>query len=142
MSTTKSAGSTSLGRDSQPKYLGVKISGGQSVKAGQILVRQRGTRIIAGNNVSMGGDNTLFSLKDGIVSFVTKRKHSFDGSKRIVKVASVVQHLLQKEGQVSSNKVKDKVQPVVMVIMGFAFSAGAMLFAFVTINMTVGFVYT
>lgn len=61
------------GRDSNPKRLGVKRFGGQFVKAGNILVRQRGTRIHPGEHVGKGGDDTLFALKDGIVTFDTKR---------------------------------------------------------------------
>lgn len=89
MATTKSAGSTRLGRDSQPKYLGIKLFGGEKAKAGQILVRQRGTKLFAGKNVGMGKDNTLFALKEGIVQFDTKRKRGFDRSQRIVKIVSV-----------------------------------------------------
>ena len=90
MSTTKSAGSTSLGRDSQPKYLGIKLFAGEKAKAGQILVRQRGTKLFAGTNVGMGKDNTLFALKEGIVQFSTKRKLAFDRSQRIVKIVHVI----------------------------------------------------
>jgi large subunit ribosomal protein L27 len=61
------------GRDSNPQYLGVKISGGTTVKAGSIIVRQRGTRIHPGPNVGCGGDYTLFALTDGIVSFTEKK---------------------------------------------------------------------
>ena len=61
------------GRDSNPQYLGVKVSGGSSVKAGSIIVRQRGTRIHPGTNVGCGGDYTLFALTDGTVSFVQRR---------------------------------------------------------------------
>lgn len=89
MATTKSAGSTRLGRDSQPKYLGVKIFAGQSVKAGQILVRQRGTHFFPGKNVALGGDNTLFALKEGIAQFKTKKRKSFDNSQKLVKFVSV-----------------------------------------------------
>lgn len=89
MSTTKSAGSTRLGRDSQPKYLGIKLFGGEKAKAGQILVRQRGTKLFAGTNVKMGKDNTLFATKAGVVQFATKRKWGFDRSQRIVKIVSV-----------------------------------------------------
>ena len=90
MSTTKSAGSTRLGRDSQPKYLGIKLFAGEKAKAGQILVRQRGTKLFAGTNVGMGKDNTLFALKEGIVQFSTKRKLAFDRSQRIVKIVHVI----------------------------------------------------
>jgi large subunit ribosomal protein L27 len=61
------------GRDSNPQYLGVKASDGMSVKAGTIIVRQRGTKIHAGANVGTGGDYTLFALTDGKVSFVQRR---------------------------------------------------------------------
>jgi len=89
MAKTKSAGSTRLGRDSQPKYLGVKLFGGQKVKEGQVVVRQRGTRFFAGKNVKRGRDDTLYALKSGIVQFVTKRKKGFNGAQRIVKVVNV-----------------------------------------------------
>jgi large subunit ribosomal protein L27 len=89
MAKTKSAASHTLGRDSQPKYLGTKLSHGQKTKAGQILVRQRGTKFRAGKNVGRGGDDTLFALKEGIVQFVTKRRKRYDGSQRISKIVEV-----------------------------------------------------
>ena len=89
MSKTKSAGSTSLGRDSKPKYLGVKLSGGQKAKTGNIIIRQRGTKVIPGKNVRRGKDDTLYAIKEGIVKFVTKKTTKFDGNKRIAKVVSV-----------------------------------------------------
>jgi large subunit ribosomal protein L27 len=61
------------GRDSNPQYLGVKISGGSTIKAGSIIVRQRGTRIHPGDNVGRGGDDTLFAKTDGKVSFIQRR---------------------------------------------------------------------
>jgi large subunit ribosomal protein L27 len=61
------------GRDSNPQYLGVKASGGSSVRAGSIIVRQRGTRIHPGDNVGCGGDYTLYALRDGTVSFTRRR---------------------------------------------------------------------
>ena len=69
MAHKKGGGSTRLGRDSQPKKLGVKRYAGQRVNAGTILVRQRGTRIHPGNNVGVGRDHTLFALVDGVVKF-------------------------------------------------------------------------
>ncbi len=69
MAHTKAQGAVKGNRDSQAKRLGVKIYGGQTAKAGNILVRQRGTKFHAGKNVSMGKDHTLFSLIDGVVSF-------------------------------------------------------------------------
>lgn len=75
MAHKKAAGSTNNGRDSNPKYLGVKMYGGQAALAGNILVRQRGTKVHAGDNVGMGKDHTLFALKDGVVKFVKKGKN-------------------------------------------------------------------
>jgi large subunit ribosomal protein L27 len=72
MAQKKGGGSTRNGRDSQPKMLGVKAFGGESVTAGSIIVRQRGTRVHAGDNVGMGRDHTLFALVDGKISFATK----------------------------------------------------------------------
>ncbi|HEX6418011.1 MAG TPA: 50S ribosomal protein L27 [Acidimicrobiales bacterium] len=69
MSKTKGAGSTKNGRDSHAKRLGVKAFDGTAVRAGSILVRQRGTRFHPGENVGRGGDDTLFALVDGTVKF-------------------------------------------------------------------------
>ena len=69
MAHKKGQGSTRNGRDSNPKYLGVKRSDGQVVKAGNILVRQRGTKIRPGKNVGLGKDHTIFALIDGKVAF-------------------------------------------------------------------------
>jgi large subunit ribosomal protein L27 len=73
MAHKKGQGSTRNGRDSNPKFLGVKRADGQFVLAGNILVRQRGTKIKAGLNVGIGRDHTLFSLADGVVKFVKGR---------------------------------------------------------------------
>jgi len=73
MAHKKGVGSSKNGRDSNPQYLGVKIYGGQQVLAGNILVRQRGTKIHKGNNVGIGNDYTLFSLIDGFVKYETKK---------------------------------------------------------------------
>lgn len=72
MAHKKGGGSTSNGRDSKPKMLGIKASGGQFVSAGAIVVRQRGTQFHAGDNVGVGRDHTLFALIDGEVSFTTR----------------------------------------------------------------------
>ena len=72
MAQKKGGGSTRNGRDSKPKMLGVKAFGGQLISAGSIIVRQRGTKFHAGNNVGIGKDHTLFALVDGHVSFETK----------------------------------------------------------------------
>lgn len=74
MAHKKAAGSTRNGRDSESKRLGVKRFGGQEVLAGNILVRQRGTKIHPGNNVGCGKDYTLFALVDGVVKFERKGK--------------------------------------------------------------------
>ena len=72
MAHKKGVGSSRNGRDSNPQYLGVKRYGGEAVAAGNILVRQRGTRIHAGRNVGRGRDDTLFALVDGVVRFERK----------------------------------------------------------------------
>jgi large subunit ribosomal protein L27 len=72
MAHKKAGGSTRNGRDSNPKYLGVKRYGGESVEAGNILIRQRGTRVRPGDNVGVGRDHTLFALSDGTVKFESK----------------------------------------------------------------------
>ena len=90
MSKTKSAGSTRLGRDSKPKYLGVKLYGGQAAQPGSIIIRQRGSKYLAGENVRKGNDDTLYVIVKGIVKFATKRIKRFDGQTRTVKVVNVV----------------------------------------------------
>lgn len=90
MATKKAAGTAKNLRDSNPKYLGVKRADGQVVKIGQIIVRQRGTKIEAGMNVSVGTDHTLFATKAGKVSFRTSRKTRFDGQVVIKKKVDVV----------------------------------------------------
>jgi large subunit ribosomal protein L27 len=72
MATKKAGGSTRNGRDSKPKYLGVKRFGGELVNAGEILVRQRGTRFHAGVGVGLGRDHTLYARVTGLVKFITK----------------------------------------------------------------------
>ncbi|TXR52153.1 50S ribosomal protein L27 [Reinekea thalattae] len=76
MAHKKAGGSTRNGRDSESKRLGVKAFGGQSVSAGSIIVRQRGTRFHAGENVGIGKDHTLFAKADGKVEFVVKGAHN------------------------------------------------------------------
>ncbi|MBT4478934.1 MAG: 50S ribosomal protein L27 [Flavobacteriales bacterium] len=75
MAHKKGAGSTKNGRESESKRLGVKIFGGQQIIAGNIIVRQRGTKHNPGNNVGIGKDHTLFALTNGIVKFTKKRKN-------------------------------------------------------------------
>jgi len=80
MAHKKAAGSSKNGRDSNPRYLGIKINHGQNIKIGQIILRQKGADTLAGTNVGRGKDHTLFALKDGTVSFKTKRKQNFDST--------------------------------------------------------------
>ncbi len=75
MSTKKGGGSSKNGRDTEGKRLGLKKFGGEAVKAGNILARQRGTKYHAGENVGVGRDHTLFALKDGVVQFQRFRKN-------------------------------------------------------------------
>jgi large subunit ribosomal protein L27 len=79
MAKKKAQGSTSNGRDSVSKRLGLKKSNGQVVSAGQILVRQRGTKYRPGKNVRVGSDDTLYAAQDGIVNFFKKRMPNFTG---------------------------------------------------------------
>ncbi|MEZ5454828.1 MAG: 50S ribosomal protein L27 [Lysobacteraceae bacterium] len=72
MAHKKAGGSTRNGRDSNPKYLGVKVYGGQAIEAGNIIIRQRGTQFHPGAGVGLGRDHTLFALKDGVVNFAVK----------------------------------------------------------------------
>ena len=90
MAHKKSAGTTKNGRDSNPKYLGIKVTPGATTKVGSILVRQRGTDVLPGTNVSMGKDHTLFAVKDGLVTLTYKRKVHFDNKIIKKKVMNVV----------------------------------------------------
>lgn len=90
MAHKKSAGTSKNGRDSNPKYLGIKITPGGFAQVGSILVRQRGSDVLPGKNVSIGRDHTLFAIKDGLVSLSYKRKVHFDNTVIKKKVMSVV----------------------------------------------------
>jgi large subunit ribosomal protein L27 len=79
MAHKKAAGSTQLGRDSQGQRLGTKIADGQKIRAGQIIVRQRGTKIHPGANVRRGKDDTLYAAVGGIVKFLKKKAKNFHG---------------------------------------------------------------
>lgn len=91
MAHTKAIGSTQLGRDSQPKYRGVKLADGQKAHIGSIIVRQTGSSYIAGTGVRTGSDYTIYAVRDGVVKFHATRKIKYDGSRRVVKVISVVE---------------------------------------------------
>lgn len=91
MATKKAGGTSKNLRDSQPKYLGVKRADGQAIKTGQIIVRQRGTKIEAGKGVKVGKDHTIFAMTDGIVSFRNIRKARFNGQTVTKKAVDVLQ---------------------------------------------------
>ncbi len=90
MAHTKSSGASKYGRDSRPKYLGVKRHDGEKVKIGDIIIRQRGSKFYPGTGVKQGGDDTLFAQKNGTVKFALKRKIRFDGSRRLITNVSVI----------------------------------------------------
>ncbi len=90
MSKTKSSGTTKNNRTSKPKYLGVKLYGGQKAKPGSIIVRQVGTKFIPGKNVTIGADNTIYALIHGVVEFQAKKARKFDGERKLIKVVHVV----------------------------------------------------
>lgn len=80
MASKKAGGTAKNLTDSKPKYLGVKLYAGEVAKQGDIIVRQRGTRMLPGTNVGVGKDHTLFALAEGVVSFRLVRKGNFDGT--------------------------------------------------------------
>lgn len=90
MAHKKSGGTTRLGRDSHAKRLGVKVYGGQPTRAGQIIIRQRGSRYRAGANVRVGGDDTLYAVKDGIVRFGRRNIARFTGGIKKATFVSVL----------------------------------------------------
>ena len=90
MAHRKAGGTAKNLRDSNPKYLGTKLADGQKAQHGSVIVRQRGTVILAGTNVAMGKDHTLFSLTEGTVKFGTKRKTNFNNKTVVKKVVNVV----------------------------------------------------
>ena len=89
MATKKAAGSAKNLTDSNPQYLGVKLYAGEKAKIGNIIVRQRGTKFMAGKNVRVGKDHTIYATANGTVSFRQARKLGFDGSTTTRKVVDV-----------------------------------------------------
>lgn len=89
MATKKAGGVAKNLTDSKPKFLGVKLYEGEIAKTGSIIVRQRGTKVLAGRNVGLGKDHTLFALKEGKVKFGQKRKSNFDGTSKVLKIVHV-----------------------------------------------------
>jgi large subunit ribosomal protein L27 len=90
MATKKAAGTAKNLRDSQPKYLGVKKSAGEKVNTGEIIIRQRGTKVEAGKGVRIGKDHTLYAANAGVVAFRNMRKTRFDGNIVVKKMVEVV----------------------------------------------------
>ncbi len=90
MAHKKAGGSTSLGRDSISKRLGVKLSDGQFAKAGAIIIRQRGTKYHPGLNVKRGGDDTLFATMAGIVKFTTRKLKKFNNQFKKTKIVNII----------------------------------------------------
>ena len=89
MAHTKAKGTSKLGRESESKRLGVKRFDGQIVKPGDILVRQRGTQSYTGINVRRGNDDTLYSVAQGTVKFLSRKKIAFNGSRKQIRVVTV-----------------------------------------------------
>jgi len=89
MAHKKAGGTAKNLTGSQPKYLGVKLYAGERARTGNIIIRQRGTKFLAGRNVGVGKDHTLFALADGTVSFRNARKMRYDGRMKIRKMVEV-----------------------------------------------------
>lgn len=90
MAHTKAKSTTKLGRESESKRLGVKLSDGQIAIPGNIIIRQRGSKFMAGEGVKMGKDDTIFAVKGGKVKFTTRKKTNYDGNRRVVKIVNVM----------------------------------------------------
>jgi large subunit ribosomal protein L27 len=90
MAHRKAGGTARNLRDSNPKYLGTKLYAGQAAQPGSVIIRQRGTVILAGKNVRVGKDHTLYADASGVIKFTTKRKMKFDGTVTNKKVVNVI----------------------------------------------------
>lgn len=90
MAHKKAQGAAKNLTDSNPQYLGTKLYDGEKAIPGAIIVRQRGTKILAGTSVGIGKDHTLYALKEGFVKFGQKRKQNFDGTTTVRKIAHIV----------------------------------------------------
>ncbi|MEK7167720.1 MAG: 50S ribosomal protein L27 [Patescibacteria group bacterium] len=89
MAHKKAGGSTRLGRDSNAQRLGVKLYGGQKAQSGSVIIRQRGTKYRPGKNTKIGKDDTIFSIKDGLVKFAKKKVKKYTGKLEAVQIVSV-----------------------------------------------------
>ena len=108
MAHKKAGGSTSLGRDSKAKMLGIKLSNGQGAKPGQVIVKQRGTKYYPGKNVKRAGDDSIISLMNGIVQFSKRKMRRFDGNLKLRTIVSVVTKLATKETKKVEKKITKK----------------------------------
>ena len=90
MATRKAGGTAKNLRDSNAKYLGTKLHDGETAKSGSIIVRQRGTKIMSGQNTGLGTDHTIFALRAGKVKFTTTRKVGFNGKTTVKKVVNII----------------------------------------------------
>ncbi len=90
MAHTKQKGSSKNARESASQRLGVKLFGGQIARPGNIIIRQRGTKYLPGIGVRIGGDDTIYAMKEGKINFKTKKITKFDGSKKIVSEVSII----------------------------------------------------
>lgn len=92
MAHTKQKGSSKNARESASQRLGVKLFGGEIAKPGNIIIRQRGTKYIPGIGVRLGKDDTIYAIKEGKITFKTKKLLKFDGSKKIVSIVNVIEN--------------------------------------------------
>jgi large subunit ribosomal protein L27 len=90
MASTKAGGTTKNVRDSNPKYLGIKLADGQKAVPGAVIVRQRGTKVLPGKNIGVGHDHTLFAKAAGTVKYRSTRKTNFDGRTYVRKIVDVL----------------------------------------------------
>ncbi|HXF44138.1 MAG TPA: 50S ribosomal protein L27 [Candidatus Paceibacterota bacterium] len=90
MAHTKAKSAAKNNRESESKRLGVKLFDGETVSKGEVIVRQRGTKFYPGQGVRRGGDDTLYAVQAGKVKFISRRRTSFDGNKKPVKIVSVI----------------------------------------------------
>jgi ribosomal protein L27 len=90
MAHVKAVGAGKYGKDSRPKYRGVKLFDGEKAKTGNIIVRQTGSSFVAGEGVRTGSDYTLYASRNGEVKFSTHKKTAFDGHRRVIKLVSVL----------------------------------------------------
>ena len=89
MATKKSGGTVKNGRDSNPRYLGVKLYAGEKAKLGSIIIRQEGLNTLAGKNTALGKDYTIYATKEGVVTNSRKRKIGFNGRTKVKNVVNV-----------------------------------------------------